>query len=295
MADTATIATAPTGQKNRRSGRSEITPEQTTEVLAAADPAAAERELRREMTGSDSYGEPGSEGATDVSSQIAAARSGSQRGTLTHSDVAIAGFGPETEPRVFELDPTPVVARPSVPLPGTRPAVPGPTDEPVGRSVNMGEHDDRHHPRGNSAELSSEADELDAVIGSNHRREAMSYDWCRDIGTGHRHVFSRHYYDLNLLVDRFDNHGPNVQREVSDKVRNLRAFNEGCASFDQRIGYLAYVVGTTPSLEDAERARQREVVSTIVISKLETPMGRFPGDAVIDMSSQRLQDLTRAR
>jgi hypothetical protein len=193
---------------------------------------------------------------------------------------------------------------------GVRRVEPAPEDQTqaVGRRVDYGPEAarDRDRPTGANVEVDL-SDPLDQALGTRVRRSPHYFDWCVEPATGHRYKFSRHYYDINVVVDHFADAGAAVQREVATKISLLRAHNQRCefdateaaaelggaqkrqAALDRRIGYISHVVGAMPSVADLRRARDdRELVSTIAASSSQQFAGFDPFGNIRDMSAQTL-------
>ncbi len=254
-------------------------------VSAATDDGSAfARELQRDLRGVDSYDVDGQGRVVDTSAQMAAARGGNASQDIRDIAAAVQ----REDSRIFDMSAeAPSVARPSVPLPQD-------DQRPVGVAVDVTDRPTTTRTRVESSSLVTDADDCDALMRSNRWSATKMYDWAKSSEKDERLKFSRCYHQLNVLVDRFANDGQKVQREVADKIAALRKYNAGCARQDQKLGYLAYMIGHLPSVEEAERARQREIVT---VGGLGNPLraGLTPNpvrNGEIDMSAPTLMDVT---
>jgi len=254
-------------------------------VSAATDDGSAfARELQRDLRGVDSYDVDGQGRVVDTSAQMAAARGGNASQDIRDIAAAVQ----REDSRVFDMSAeAPSFARPSVPLPQD-------DQRPVGVAVDVTDRPTTTRTRVESSSLVTDADDCDALMRSNRWSATRMYDWAKSSEKDERLKFSRCYHQLNVLVDRFANDGQKVQREVADKIAALRKYNAGCARQDQKLGYLAYMIGHLPSVEEAERARQREIVT---VGGLGNPLraGLTPNpvrNGEIDMSAPTLMDVT---
>ncbi|MBD5603545.1 MAG: hypothetical protein IAI48_00390 [Candidatus Eremiobacteraeota bacterium] len=171
--------------------------------------------------------------------------------------VQLGNDGTRANPRrdgIFEA-PSPFdTARPHAPLPGD-------ADQPAGAVVDARTST---RPRVDSSEFVQQPDVTDQLLGSPHRRLRQTFDHLRDSGTGHRHVFSRHYFMVGVLVDLFSGTGSRIEREVADKVRAITEYNAACVDPREKLGYLAVVAGVELGYDDVAPALRREIVTSII-------------------------------
>lgn len=130
----------------------------------------------------------------------------------------------------------------------------------VGNYGPRGDHGDVDVPDSPALAPNDAINPLTRQIGATYWRDNPVFDWCKMVD-GRRHVFTRFYFQQNVLVDIFASVTNTVRKEVEQKRAAITQENIARADRNQPpLGYLPILRGSIVPLPDIDEAKSGRVL-----------------------------------